>query len=196
MFVQIIQGKVGDAELLRRQSDRWGEELKPGAVGYLGSTRGVTPDGVAVFVARFESPEAARANSERPEQGAWWEQMAPAFDGEVTFHDCADVDLMFGGGSDMAGFVQIMQGKAVDPAAMRTAGRAMEDDLKAMRSDILGGIIAWHGDRDFTQVMYFTSEDDARKGESGMQDDAQAADWQAMLDGPISFLDLPDPEYD
>ena len=196
MFIQIIKGKVGDAELLRQQNDRWLSDIKPGAVGYLGSTTGVTPDGIAVFVARFESEDAAQANGQRPEQGTWWEATAPAFDGEVTFHDCKDVDLMFGGGSDAAGFVQLIEARAVDPAAMRAAGLAMEDDLRAMRSDILGGIIAWHGDREFTQVMYFTSEDAAHQGEAQMQDDPQLAQWQAMLEGPMSFLDLREPQYD
>ena len=153
-------------------------------------------DGTAIVIARFESEEAARANSERPEQGAWWEATAPAFEGDVTFRDCSDVDLMFGGGSDMAGFVQVMEGRAVDPAAMRAAGQSMEDELRAMRSDILGGIVAWHGDRDFTQVVYFTSEDDARKGESTMQDDAQTAQWQSMIDGPMSFYDLRQPRFE
>ncbi len=196
MFIQIIKGKVGDAGLLRQQSDSWLSDVKPGAVGYLGSTTGVTPDGTAVFVARFESEDAAQANNQRPEQGIWWEATAPAFDGEVTFQDCKEVDLMFGGGSDAAGFVQLIEARAVDPAAMRAASLAMEDDLKAMRSDILGGMVAWHGDRQFTQIMYFTSEEEARLGESQMQDNPQLGEWMAMLDGPMSFLDLPEPEFD
>lgn len=196
MFVQIIQGKVRDRDLLERQAAVWQQQIRPGAQGYLGTTRGVTADGTAIVIARFESQDAARANSERPEQTAWWEATAPAFDGEVTFHDCSDVDVMFDGGSDMAGFVQVMEGRAVDPAAMRAAGQSMEGDLRASRPDILGGIVAWHGDRDFTQVVYFTSEDDARKGESTMEDDADTAQWQSMIDGPMSFLDLRKPLFD
>lgn len=196
MFVQIIQGKVRDRDLLERQASAWQQQIRPRAQGYLGTTRGVTADGTAIVIARFESQDAARANSERPEQTAWWEATAPAFDGEVTFHDCTDVDVMFDGGSDMAGFVQVMEGRAVDPAAMRAAGQSMESDLRASRPDILGGIVAWHGDRDFTQIVYFTSEDDARKGESTMEDDAGTAQWQSMIDGPMSFLDLREPQFD
>jgi hypothetical protein len=196
MFAQIIQGKVRDADLLQKQMDRWREEIKPGAVGFLGSTGGVTADGEAILIARFESPDAARANSVRPEQGSWWAETAPAFDGEPTFRDCDDVDLMFDGGSEMAGFVQVMQGRAVDPKAMRATGQAMEADLRHRRSDILGGIVAWHGDREFTQVVYFSSEDDARKGEATMQDDSSSAEWEAMIDGPMTFIDLRRPMYD
>ena len=119
MFIQVIEGKVKDADLLRRQNDRWLAELKPGTKGYLGSTGGVTPDGRSIFLARFESEDAARANSERPEQGAWWNETAKAYDGEPTFHDCREADTMFGGGSNDAGFVQVIQGKAKDQAAMR-----------------------------------------------------------------------------
>jgi hypothetical protein len=196
MFVQVIQGKVRDADLLRRQVDAWRSEVKPNAAGYLGSTSGVTEDGVAVVVARFESEAAARKNSERAEQGAWWEQTAPAFEGEVRFLDCSDVDLIYDGGSNGAGFVQIMQGRAVDPVKLRAMGRTMEDDLRAQRPDVLGGVVGWHGDREFTQVMYFSSEQEAREAEAKMTDDPQLDEWGQMLDGPITFLDLRNPDFD
>ena len=38
MFVQVIQGKAKDAAGVRKQMERWEQELKPGEVGYLGST--------------------------------------------------------------------------------------------------------------------------------------------------------------
>src|SRR5438309_11134583 len=92
MFIQVIQGKVTSPDHLRRQLERWRRELKPGASGYLGSTGGVTPDGRAITLVRFESEEAARANSERPEQGAWWNEAVKAFDGDVAFYVCREVD--------------------------------------------------------------------------------------------------------
>src|SRR3954463_9394146 len=114
MFVQVIQGKVKDADLLARQTDRWVAEIKPGVKGYLGSTTGVTPDGRAITIARFDDKKSAEANSKREQQSAWWNETAKAYDGEPTFHDCTDVDTMFGGGSNDAGFVQVIQGKAKD----------------------------------------------------------------------------------
>ena len=196
MFIQVIQGKLRDADLWRQQEERWKADLKPGAVGYLGATRGVTDDGQAVLFARFESEAAARANSQRPEQGAWWEQSAPAFDGEPRFLDCTEVDLIFDGGSDQAGFVQVISGRAVDPAKVRAAGQAMEEAIGSARPDVLGGFVAWHGDRYFTQAIYFTSEEDARKGEAAMQDDPEMAAWDDLLDGPLEFLDIRNPTFD
>ena len=196
MFLQIMQGKVKDPQLFQRQGEKWRSDIKPGAIGYLGSTTGVSADGTAVVLARFESADAASANSARPEQGVWWEQTAPAFDGEVTFIDCPTVDLIAGGGSDQAGFVQIMHGRAVNPDAMREAGESMEADLKATRPDVLGGFVGWHGDRQFTQAMYFTSEADARKAETTMADDPQIEEWGKMLDGEMEFVDIINPDYD
>ena len=66
--------------------------------------------------------------------------------GEVTFHDCRDVDVLLDGGSDDAGFVQIMQGRAKDQADMRSRQSAIEPALREVRPDLLGGTIAWHGD--------------------------------------------------
>src|SRR3546814_9094548 len=51
----------------------------------------------------------ARANSELPEQSAWWEGMAKLYDGEPTFTESSDVTEWMGGGSDDAGFVQVMK---------------------------------------------------------------------------------------
>ena len=114
MFFQVIKGKTGDADGLRRQLERWDQELKPGATGYLGATMGVADDGTFVGVARFESQEAARRNSERPEQGAWWSQTQKLFDGEVSFQDCTEVETHLFEDVDDARFVHVVQGRARD----------------------------------------------------------------------------------
>ena len=136
MFIQVIQGDVRDADQLHRQLERWRTEIKPGARGYLGSTGGVTADGRGITLVRFESEAAARANSERPEQGAWWNEAVKAFDGEVTFHDCRDVDRALGGGSNEAGFVQLIQGRANDQDEMRRRAPQLEQQLHERRPDI------------------------------------------------------------
>src|SRR5205085_6843786 len=114
MFMQVITGTVADSEGLRRQFDRWASELRAGAAGWLGATEGVTDDGRFVACVRFESAEAARANSQRPEQGAWWADTEKTLAGPATFHDCSPVDVYLGGGADTAGFVQVLQAGPVD----------------------------------------------------------------------------------
>jgi hypothetical protein len=56
---------VSDAAQVRAQLHRWAADLTPEAVGWLGSTAGITDDGTLVALARFESEEAARQNSDR-----------------------------------------------------------------------------------------------------------------------------------
>jgi len=92
--------------------DQWMSDMRPGATGFLGSTAGVTDDGYGFAFARFESAAAAKANSERPEQGRWWAETEKCFAGDVTFTDSEDVETFLGGGSNDAGFVQIMRGSA------------------------------------------------------------------------------------
>jgi len=70
MFIQVIEGHTRDAEALHHQLERWQRDLMPGAIGYLGSTGGCTATGDCILIARFESAEAARRNSDRPEQTA------------------------------------------------------------------------------------------------------------------------------
>src|SRR6202158_459040 len=92
MFVQVSQGHVSDAAQVRVQLDRWVEEVAPGAVGWLGSTSGVTDDGWLIALARFESDEAARQKRDRPQQAAWWEQAATLFTDEPVFHNSTSVE--------------------------------------------------------------------------------------------------------
>jgi hypothetical protein len=195
MFIQVIQGTVKDTDLLRRQNERWRSDLKPGAKGFLGATGGITPDGRTITMARFETEEAARANSERPEQGVWWKETEPAI-GDVAFHDCREVDLALGGGSNDAGFVQIIQGRAKDQDEFRRRTTEMESQLRERRPDLIGVVIAWHGDGGFTQAAYFTSEADARREEKATADDDLGAEFMALFDGPPTFFDLPDPQLD
>lgn len=197
MFVQVIQGKVDDAAGLRRQFDRWEEELRPGAAGYLGSTFGVTADGEAVGIARFESAEAAARNSSRPEQGEWWAETEKLFSGPVTFHDSSDVDVFLAGGSDRAGFVQVMQGRVTDLARARELDAAAAETMPTVRPDVIGSVRARYGDGEFTEVVYFTSEAEAREGEAkpmSEQDEAEFADWQQVVQVD-RWYDITDPWF-
>jgi hypothetical protein len=196
MFIQVIQGKVKDADHLRGEMQRWRTELKPGARGYLGSTGGVAPDGRGITLVRFDSEEAARANSDRPEQGAWWNEAVKAFDGEVTFHECRDVDSAFGGGSNDAGFVQVVQGRAKDQVAMRRRLPELEPQLHERRPDILGIVLGWHGDGGFTEAVYFTSAESARQGEASTENDELRQEFMSLVDGQPTFFDIAMPDLD
>lgn len=165
MFVQVIHGQVADPEEVRAALDRWTQELGPGATGWLGSTAGVTDDGQFVAAVRFDSEEAARRNSERPEQGQWWAQTSELFTGEVTFRDSSEIDLDLHGDPDQAGFVQVIQGRSSDPARARELMAQNPDEWAAFRPDIIGSVGAGHEGGSYTAVLYFTSEAEAREGE-------------------------------
>jgi hypothetical protein len=165
MFIQIIQGRTSDADGLRAALDRWEEELAPGAVGWLGSTGGVTEDGRSIGVVRFESEEAARRNSDRPEQSRWWAETEKLFDGGATFRESTDVVVDVQGDPDQAGFVQVMQGRTSDPQRARELMTQDPDTWAAFRPDVIASVEALHDDGGYTMVLYFTSEADAREGE-------------------------------
>lgn len=165
MFVQVIQGRTSDAEGLRAALDRWTEDLAPGAVGWLGSTGGVTDDGRVIMVARFESEEAARRNSDRPEQGAWWAETERLFDGGATFLDSTDVVVDLQGDPGQAGFVQVIRGRTRDPERARQLMSQDPEQWADYRPDVLGSLEIGHDDGAYTVVIWFTSEDEAREGE-------------------------------
>lgn len=194
MFIQVIEGRVADEQALQAQMDVWLRDLAPGATGWLGTTAGTAADGTFVATARFESEEAAKANSDRPEQGAWWEATSTHFAGDVTFTNCPVVDTFGKGGSDDAGFVQFMYGTA-DRDALQAVGTELDETLRRIRPDVIGGTIGWPGDGSFIQVVYFTSEADARQNE---QRQPSAEDQEAMgrlmsLIDVQRYVDLPNP---
>ncbi len=194
MFVQVIKGRTNDAAALRARGDVWRDEVRPGATGYLGGTFGVAEDGTFLILARFADEVAAKANSDRPEQAAWWDDTAGLIDGEATFRESSDTSAMFGGGSDDAGFVQIMEGKVADRAKAETFETPeLEAQLRTARPDLLGSLRVWFADGSFVEAAYFTSEDDARKGETSAEFAASQEAYMALF-GDMTFLDLRDPQ--
>lgn len=194
MFVQVIEGRVSDREGLHRQMDKWMSDLRPGASGFLGSTAGVTDDGYGIAFARFESAAAAKANSERPEQGRWWADTENCYSGGVTFTDSEDVETFLGGGSNDAGFVQIMRGSA-DRDQLHAIDAGFEKVAGSWRPDLIGGLRVWTAPDRYIEANYFTSEADAREGEKKEAPSelaAQAADFEKLM-ANVEYSDLRDP---
>lgn len=194
MFVQVIEAKVKDPAKAAEVLERWHRELAPTATGWLGSTGGVTADGRFLAVARFDTEANARANSDRPEQGAWWEDLSSTFDGEATFFESSEVDTFGLGGSDDAGFVQVMVGTTTDKDRMRQLDKEFESVGAEMRPDVIGGTTAWNGDR-YVSTVYFTSEAEAREGEKKAPegDAGKVMEEMGTLMGDVRFLDLSSP---
>lgn len=196
MFIQVIEGRAIEVDDLHQALERWMRDLSPGAQGWLGTTAGVTDDGLFVNVARFATRQAAHRNADRPEQGQWWVETAKLFAGEVTFLDCDEVVEILGGGSDEAGFVQVLQGRVRDHARVRQALERGQEELAAFRSDLIGGTAALCGQDGCVETAYFTSEVAARQGEAKLQPPAireLLRQWQELFVSDVDFFDLREP---
>src|SRR6185437_3830569 len=123
-----------------------------------GRGAGLAGDGRFVALARFESEEAARRNSDRPEQDQWWMETSKLFVGEVIFRDSSDVTVDVNGDPDKAGFVQVMQGRSSDPDRARELMAQNPDEWAAFRPDVIGSVTVGHEGGAYTMAMYFTSE--------------------------------------
>ncbi len=199
MFVQVIQGQVADVGGMRAEMDRWLKDLAPGAAGWLGSTAGVTEDGRSIALVRFESEDAARRNSDRPEQGQWWDEMSKLFRGEVSFRDSTHVDVDTNGNPDDAGFVQVIQGRGSDPDRARELMNQDSDKWAEYRPDVIGSLGVAHDGGVYTMALYFTSEEAAREGETKeppAELKAQMEEMDALSIGVPEFFDLRQPWLD
>ena len=196
MFVQVMQGRVSDAEQARAALDRWEQTLAPGATGWLGTTAGVTEDGRFIALARFESEEAARTNSDRPEQDQWWAETSELFTEEATFRDSSDITVDVTGDPDQAGFVQVMQGRGSDPDRARELMEQDSSEWADFRPDIIGSVGVGHDGGAYTMALYFTSEEAAREGERKEPPPelkAQMEEMDQLSIGVPEFFDLKQP---
>ncbi len=197
MFAQIIIGRVQDVGGLRAQFDKWSSDLRPEAVGFVDSTVGATSDGRFVTVARFESADAARANSNRSEQGAWWKE-TEALLSDVEFFDSTDVIEVGAGVSPAAGFVQAMVGRIVDGDAFERMLQSMdewEEQMRDFRPDVLGGITVRHSEDRYLDLIYFVSEAEARVNEAKEPPPEMAAMFEEGMSAVeiAEYLDVTDP---
>jgi hypothetical protein len=196
MFVQVIQGQVQDAEQAHAAFDQWMEELAPDATGWLGTTAGVTEDGRFIALARFESADAARQNSESPAQDKWWHEFSSTLSGDATFHDSEDVVLDVQGDPDSAGFVQVMQGSGSNPERARELMAQNPEAWADFRPDVIGSVTALYDDGDYTMAIYFTTEAEAREGEQKeppAELRATMEELQSLATGEPEYFDLKEP---
>ena len=195
MFVQVIFGhQVVDERRLRGQFDRWRTDLRPGAVGFVGCTAGVAPDGRFVAVVRYDDAHTAEANGARAEQAQWWRDTRGLIDGP-SYHGSDDVEFLVGGGSDDAGFVQIIEGRTSSRDEFMQLERELEHRFAIDRPDFIGSTIVFWTDGAWLEVAYFTSETQVREGEArGLSPEAATIfdQWQRVA-APASYLDLADP---
>jgi hypothetical protein len=195
VFIQIIQGRCSRQDEMHALADEWRETMSPGADGWLGGTYGFTDDGMFMGVVRFEDREKAMANSQRPEQAEWATRMSALFDGPVEFHDSDDVTLLFDGGSDRAGFVQVIRGRVDDPGRLRAMMTNDATMLHEMRPEILGATLAIEPDGTYTETVAFTDEESARKGEAMMPPEEIRAELEYAMAG-ATFYDLHHPWFE
>jgi hypothetical protein len=196
MFVQVIRGQVSDSDQVRAAIERWMQDLAPGATGWLGSTAGVTDDGRYIALVRFESEDAARRNSNRPEQDRWWSETSKLFAGEATFRDSTDITVDVNGDPDNAGFVQIMQGRGTDPDRAKEIMSQNPQEWAAFRPDVVGSVAIGHEGGAYTMATYFASEAEAREGERKELPPelaAQMAEMDKLSIGEPEFFDLKQP---
>lgn len=196
MFVQVFTGKVTNHDAVRAVLEGWQSGPGRDALGWLGSTEGITDDGQLVALARFESEEAARVNSDRPEQGEWWESLAANLDGEASFFEGSDVVVDLVGDPATAGFVQVMKGRVKDPARARELAIEGTGAWARFRPDILASLMLTHDDGEYVMAVYFTSEAEAREGEKREPPEelsAQIEDMNALDMGAVTYFDLREP---
>ena len=195
MFIQMVEGACTHEDDMRMLVDDWCDRMADES-GWLGGTYGFTDEGRFIGVVRYESREAYEKCCAADDAGMWWAAAEEIFDGMPEMHQSEDVMMMLDGGSDQAGFVQVMRGKVGNPEKLR---RIMTDqDMTSMlhqaRPEIIGATLLIEDDGSFTETISFTDEDSARRGEAMNMPAEVAADLQEAM-AEVAYYDLHKPWF-
>jgi len=195
VFIQMVEGACSQQDDMRMLVDDWCGRMAD-EPGWLGGTYGFTDDGRFLGVVRYSSSAACEQLCAAADAGMWWASAEEMFDGSPEIHQSEDVMMMLNGGSDDAGFVQVMRGKVGNPDKLR---RIMTDqDMTSMlhqaRPDIIGATMLIEGDGSFTETVSFTDEDSARKGEAMEMPAEVTADLQEAM-AEVNYYDLHKPWF-
>lgn len=194
MFAQFIAAKVSDRAAYTEHMRHWHQEQSERADGWLMGIGGVTAEGKSVMMVLFESEEQARRNSDRPEQSDWWRALLTCLEGTPEVIDSAVVDRFGSGNLMQAGFVQFMRGQVQDQGRARQLSQQMNDDFMPMRPDIIGSVCVWYPGG-FVEAVCFTSETEARRGESQPAPEGFTELWGQMEEQTtnLNYYDLTEP---
>lgn len=163
--MQKIQGQVRSAEPVYGELDQWIKEISRGADGWLGSTAGVTEDNRFIGLGRWESEEAARRNSARPEQDRWWNSFAELFTEPPQVQNSTNIFISVPSEPEQARFVQVVLGRGSDTVRARELIGSHGDTWAGFRPEILGTVGCMDDDGTYAIAVYFSSEEAAREGE-------------------------------
>jgi hypothetical protein len=114
----------------------------------------------------------------------------------ATVRESDSVEFLAGGGSDDAGFVQVIEGHTSSRDEFMRLERELENGgFMTDRPDFIGSTLVFWPDGAWVEVAYFTSEGEVREGEKrGLSPRVAAVfdEWQRVA-APTSYLDLTDP---
>jgi hypothetical protein len=195
VFIQMVQGSCSRQDEMRGLVDDWCATMAD-RPGWLGGTYGFTDDDRFLGIVRFDSSAACRESAATPEAAMMWAGAEALFDGTCEIHESEDVSMMLDGGSDDAGFVQVMRGRIADADRFRhlATDTEMTSMLHEARPEIIGATVAVEPDGTFIETIAFTDEESARRGEQlDMPDDVRADLDASMAD--VQFLDLHRPWF-
>jgi hypothetical protein len=195
VFIQMVSGSCSQQEDMRMLVDDWCANMAS-QPGWLGGTYGFTDDGRFMGVVRYESAAMCRELCDAEGAGAWWAAAEQLFDGSPEIHQSQDVSIMLQGGSDDAGFVQIMRGKVANADMLRkmTTDQEMTSMMHEARPDIIGSTLIIEDDGTFTETIAFTDEESARIGEKKEMPADVAADFEGAI-SEVEYYDLHRPWF-
>lgn len=192
MLVRVVLGQAPDPVALHRQWMRWERTVASDVEGYLGATAGVADNDAFIAIIRFAWADAVHRSISDPDTAPLWQDVLRLLR-ESVIEDTERTDTWNRGGSDDAGFVQIRHGRSNSPERLRD--RYVNQQPLRMgpyRPEVLGDMFAWHDNGRFTLSAYFSSEDDARRGENLHEFESFFDDINTVMHD-VTYIDLHHP---
>lgn len=193
MFVRMLRARVSAKPLLRNAWDQLGDSL--GKIpGWRCMVGGIDRDGGFFGTIEFTDPGAAHHAWTDGEVSRWLQEVQRSLD-NVDERESADGEILLPGPRNEAGFIQFIQARTSDKPRWKAINDAMQEVMRSHRPEVLAATIAWNDDDSFLETVYFTSEQEAREGESREFPGGMAGLFGELMDlvSDLSYTDLRSP---
>lgn len=192
MFVRVIRARVVAKPLLRNAWDQLGHALAE-QPGWRCMTAGTGRASDFIGTIEFSDPVTAHAAWSDRSVARWVGELERTLD-SLDITDSEEAEIVLGGAREDARFVQIIEGSTEDKPRWRAINEAMQEVMRTNRPEVLAATVVWSEDR-FLETVYFTSEQDAREGESQEFPGGMEGLFNELMDlvRDMSYLDLRSP---
>ncbi|MFP5297817.1 MAG: hypothetical protein ACLGHL_02375 [Actinomycetota bacterium] len=179
--------------LLHNAWDHFAESLAD-RQGWRSAVAGIARTDEFLAALEFTDPPSAAAALSDLTVSGWFKEVEGCLKDPET-RDSFEGETLIAGTREDAGFIQVIRGRTTDRERWTAINEAMQEVMRTHRPEVLAASIAWFDDDHFSETVFFTSEQEAREGESREFPGGMAGLFGELMNlvEDLTYVDVRDP---